>query len=167
MTKASLVLHQLARIGLRSRYRSTVRKCSSCCIENAFNLPFQTCRWGGNGCGSCGRGTPAAVDPPARATSSVLPGPEMEVIRHQTPSENLNRQARAGPVDQLYERPIVLCLMVHLSAGITAVQHVITDLTDRSSCGPRHRLRLPQGHVGTTGNSLSIRPENQDLFLCP
>jgi len=51
-------------------------------------------------------------------TISVGPEHEMEVVRHQTPSQNPHRQASASPFDQLYERPIVVDLMKDLLARI-------------------------------------------------
>src|SRR3990172_3585826 len=78
------------------------------------------------------------------------PGPEdqMKVIRHEAKPKHPHRHALAGRPQQREKAAIVRLIVKDLGAGIAAVQHVVAQTTDGSSCGAGHA-----GSVGTPGGS--------------
>ena len=71
---------------------------------------------------------------------AVPPRPEhqVEVIGHEAIGEDSHRPPSTGFIDEAHERLVVLRLVEHPRASVAAIDHVITDIADRSPCRPRH-----------------------------
>ena len=89
------------------------------------------------------------------------PGPEdqMKVIRHEAKPKHPHRHALAGRPQQREKAAIVRLIVKDLGAGIAAVQHVVAQTTDGSSCGAGHA-----GSVGTPGGSGKEKSRMSPLF---
>jgi hypothetical protein len=68
--------------------------------------------------------------------------PPVEVVRHQTPSQDPHRRACTGLLDKFDEPLVDVIIVKHILPRVAAVQNVIANPSDGSSCGSWHRTML-------------------------
>jgi len=83
------------------------------------------------------------LHPPTQLTISVRPDHQVEVVRHQTPSQDPHRRACTGLLNKLDEPLVVVIIVKHILPRVASVQNVVANPSDRSSCGSWDRSMLP------------------------
>lgn len=80
----------------------------------------------------------------AQVTVSMGPEHEMNVIRHEAVGEHPHREPFAGGGQELHEGIVIGVLVKDLGAGVTAVDDVVTDPTDRGPGRARHEASVAE-----------------------
>ena len=83
------------------------------------------------------------LHPSTQLTISVGPEHQVEVVRHQTPSQDPHRHACTGLLDKFDEPLVVVILVKNILLRVAAVQNMIANSSDGSSCGSWHSTMLP------------------------
>jgi hypothetical protein len=91
----------------------------------------------------------------------VGPEHQVEVVRHQTPSQYPHRHACTGLLDKFDEPLVVVILVKHILPRVAAIQNVVANPSD----GARAVLSIaPCYHKGQSGSQQTVTKKKNVPF---